>query len=151
MVGRKLFPRYSQHIHYAALSPDGQGLLSYGAVAVCWEVTPAYLGRRASLLDENSFFFYDHYALGQRGATIPPGHRAIWEDRAKLVAAKFASRLTAATGESNLLRLLLQAGRTKKEDDFVEVAIYADGGLDTHDVNMVTLQRSATTPEEIHR
>jgi hypothetical protein len=151
MVGRKLFPRYSQHIHYAALSPDGRGLLSYGAVAVCWEVTPAYLGRRASLLDENSFFFYDHYALGQLGATIPPGHRAIWKDRAKLVAAKLAPRLTAATGESSLPRLLLQAGKTRNEDDFVEIAIYADGALDSDDVSMVTLQRSATTAEEIHR
>jgi hypothetical protein len=56
MVGARLFPTYDQHIYYAALSPDGRGLLSYGPVAVCWEVTPAYLGRRASLIDENSFF-----------------------------------------------------------------------------------------------
>jgi hypothetical protein len=151
MVGAKLFPKYNEHIHYAALSPDGRGLLSYGPVAVCWQVTPAYLGRRASLLDENSFFIYDRHALGQRGTTIPPGHRATWEDRAMLVAAKVAPRLTAATGESSLPGLLLQAGKTRNDDDFVEIAIYADGGLDTHDVSRVTLQRAATTPEETHR
>jgi hypothetical protein len=151
MVGARLFPMYSQHIHYAALSPDGRGLLSYGPVAVCWEVTPAYLGRRASLLDENSFFFYDHYTLGQRGATIPPGHRAMWEDRAKLVIAKIASKLTIVTAESSLPHLLLRAGTTRREDEFVEIAIYADGGLDTQDVSRVTLQSAATTPEEMYR
>jgi hypothetical protein len=150
MVGERLYPRYSQHINYAALSPDGRGLLSYGPVAVCWEVTPTYLGRRASLLDENSFFFYDQYSLGSRGATVPPGHRATWEDRAKLVAAKIAQHLTPATGDG-LRPLLLQAGSTRKEDDFIEIAIYAEGGLDTQDVSKVTLLRAAMTPEEEHR
>lgn len=151
MVGARLFPMYRQHIHYAALSADGRGLLSYGPVAVSWEVTPAYLGRRASLLDENSFFFYDHYALGQRGTTMPPGHRATWDDRGKLVGAKLTPRLTAATAESSLTGLLLQPGRTRKHDDLIEVAIYADGGLDTQDVSMVTVQHAPTTPEEAHR
>ncbi len=151
MVGARLYPMYNEHIQYAALSPDGRGLSSYGPVAVRWDVTPTYLGRRSSLLDENSYTFYDHYGLGLRGATIPPGHRAIWEDRAKLVAVKLAPRLTTATPESNLPGLLLQAGRTRNDDDFVEIAIYADRGLDTRDVNLVTLQRRPGTSEESHR
>jgi hypothetical protein len=75
----------------------------------------------------------------------------MWEDRAKLVIAKIASKLTVATAESSLPRLLLRAGTTRREDEFVEIAIYADGGLDTHDVSRVTLQRAATTPEEMYR
>ena len=151
MVGAKLFPMYHQYIHYAALSPNGHALLSYGPIAVCWEVTPAYLERRASLLDENSFFFYDRYALGQRGSMIPTGHRATWEDRAKLVAAKVSERLTSDANEINLVQLLLKPGATRNEDNFVEIAIYADVGLDTRDVTKVTLQRAPTTSEEVHR
>ena len=96
---------YEEHIQYAALSPDGRGLVSYGPVAVRWEVVPSYLDRRISLFQEDSFIFYDQFKLGDRGATVPPGYRAIWDDRAKLVAAKFASRLTAATAEGSLAGL----------------------------------------------
>lgn len=151
IVGARLFPMYNDHIHYAALSPDGRGLSNYGPVAVRWEVTPTYIGRRASLLEMNSYTFFDHHSLGRRGATIPPGYRAIWDDRANLAAAKIAPRLTPATGEGALPGFMLQSGKTLKDDDFIEVAIYADKGLDTRDVDMVTLQRSAMTPEEAHR
>lgn len=151
MVSARLFPMYGEHIQYAALSPDGRGLASYGSVAVRWDVTPSYLGRRASLLEENSFMFYDRHGLGRRDATIPPGHRAVWEDRAKLMGAKLASRLNPATDESALPGLMLRGGRTRNDDDFIEIAVFADRGLDTRDVNLVTLQRVPTTSEEAHR
>ena len=67
------------------------------------------------------------------------------------MAAKIAPRLTTATGESRLPGLLLQAGKTRNDDNFIEVAIYADGGLDTQDVDMVTVQKSPATSEEAHR
>lgn len=151
MVGDRLFPTYSKHIHYAALSPDGRGLTGYGPIAVRWQVTGIYLGRRTSLLDENSFTFYDHHELGRRGSTVPPGHQAIWEDKSKLVAAKLAPRLSAAIGESSLAALMMVPGKTRRDDDFVEIFIYADAGIDTEDVDMVTVQRPATTSEEAHR
>jgi len=54
-VGGRSFAMYHDHIHYAALSPDGNGLSSsYGPVAVRWKVETTYLGRRISLLEENS-------------------------------------------------------------------------------------------------
>jgi hypothetical protein len=111
MVGARLFPMYDQYILYAALSPDGRGLSSYGTVAVRWEVTANYLARRASLLEENSFHFYDHHALGARGATIPAGYRAIWDDRAKLVTAKLAPRLTVGDERERGVRYVV-TGRT---------------------------------------
>ena len=151
MVGARLFPQYGKHIHYAALSPDGRGLTRYGTVAVRWKVTDFYLGRRVSLLEENSFTFYDHHGLGARGAVIPPGYRATWEERGKLVIAKLAARLTAATSEGSLAGLLLQAGGTRIDHDYVEIAIFADTGLDTVDVDLVSRQRVPTTPEEGYR
>jgi hypothetical protein len=156
MAGEKLYPMYSQHINYAALSLNGRGPESYGPVAVQWQVTPMYLGRRASLLEDNSFTFFGKHALGRHLSTpIPPGYRAIWDDRAKLVVAKLAPDLTSATGENKLPGLLLKDGGGRAAEEFIEVAIYAsatpDGGLDTEDVDLVTVQKAATTSEENHR
>lgn len=113
MVAARLFPVYGAHIHYAALSPNGRGLTTYGegSIGVRWQVTPHYLGARASLLEENSFMFYDHHGLGTRGAVPPAGYQATWEDRAKLVVAKLAPRLTPATSEASLPDLLLHTGK----------------------------------------
>ena len=151
IVGARLFPTYHKHIHYAALSPDGRGLSNYGAVAIRWWVAPTYLGQRASLLEVNSFMFFDRHSLGQRSAQIPLGFRAVWEDRMKLAATKLGPRLTAATAVRALADLLLQPGATRADDDFIEVAIYAEEGLDTEDVDLVTLQSRASTAEDSHR
>ena len=115
------------------------------------EVPGAAVGGRASLLEENSYTFFDHHGLGDRRAAIPASYRAIWEERAKLAVAKLAARLTAATSEGSLGGLLLHAGATRPDDDYIEIAIYADAGLDTVDVDLVTQLRAPTTPEEQHR
>jgi hypothetical protein len=151
MVGDRLCPMYKEHIQYAALSPDGRGLSSYGPVAVRWDVLPNYLEQRISLIEENSFTFYDQHELGRLDATIPAGCRAIWEDRAKLAAAKLAARLTTATAESSLPGLLMHAGATRKDDEFVEIFIFADKGLETREVDLVTIERAPMTAEESHR
>jgi hypothetical protein len=65
-----------------------------------------------------------------------------------LVVAKLAPRLTTATSESSLPDLLLHPGGARSDDEFVEIAIYEEQGLDTKDVNRVTLQRAPTTSEE---
>jgi hypothetical protein len=152
IVGGRLFPAYKQHIQYAALSPNGRGLEnSYGPMAMRWQVTPEYLGRRSSLIEDNSYIFFRKNSLGDLNAPVPPGYQSIWEDRAKLAAAKLAPRLTSATGQSDLLGILLHEGPNRKLDEFIEVAIYAEGGLDTEDVDRVTVQRPPATSEEGHR
>lgn len=151
-MGDKLFPTYKQHIHYAALSPNGKGLeRSYGPVAVRWQVTPEYLVRRSSLLEENSYIFYGKHGLGVLNSKVPPGYQSGWEDRAMLASAKLGPRLTSATGENELPELLLRQGIDRYQDQFIEIAIYAEEGLDTQDVDMVTIQRSPATPEDHHR
>ena len=71
-VGARLFASYDQHIAYAALSPDGRGLSSYGEVMVSWRVTMDYLGKRMSLLEENSYVFHERHGLGRLGSAPPP-------------------------------------------------------------------------------
>ena len=72
-VGARLFASYDQHIAYAALSPDGRGLSSYGEVMVSWRVTMDYLGKRMSLLEENSYVFHERHGLGRLGSAPPRG------------------------------------------------------------------------------
>jgi hypothetical protein len=67
------------------------------------------------------------------------------------VAAKLTPRLTTAMAESSLAGLLMRAGATRKDDEFVEIFIYAAEGLETRDVDLVTVQRAPMTPEEGHR
>ena len=150
-VGARLFASYNQHIAYAALSPDGRGLSSYGKVMVSWRVTRDYLGKRISLLEENSYVFHERHGLGRLGSAPPAGYFSTWHDRAKLVGAKLGPRLTISTDRAELNTLLLRAGDNRDDDDFVEIMIYADKGIDTHDVSRVLIQIAPSTPEEHHR
>ena len=150
-VGARLFAAYDQHIAYAALSPDGRGLSSYGKVMVSWRVTTDYLGKRISLLEENSYDFYERHGLGRLGSTPPAGHVSTWDDRAKLVGAKLGPHLTVSTDSAKLDAMLLRSGGSREDDDFVEIMIYADKGIDTQDVSRVLIQVAPSTPEEHHR
>ena len=150
-VGARLFASYDQHIAYAALSPDGRGLSSYGKVMVSWRVTRDYLQKRMSLLEENSYSFYERHGLGRLGSTPPAGYLSTWDDRAKLVGAKLGPHLTIATDRAKLNTLLLRSEVNRADDDFVEIMIYADKGIDTQDVDRVLIQVPPSTPEEHHR
>jgi hypothetical protein len=140
MVGTRLFPAYFQHIHYAALSPNGRGLTSYGNIALSWKVTENYLERRISVHEENSYDFFEKHELGKRSATVPVGYAGVWTDRRKVVIAKLAPRLTGATASATLPSMLLRSATSRSGDDFIEIAVYADQGLDTIDVDCVTVQ-----------
>ena len=142
MVGAKLFPGYKENMQYAALSPDGRGLMNYGPVTLQWDVKKHYLGIRATLIEENSYMLFKRLGLGDPETPIPAGYRAIWEDRVKLAVAKHANRLTPATDESELVNLLISPADDFADDEFVEVVIYTEKGLDTVDVTMVTVQKS---------
>jgi hypothetical protein len=151
-VGERLFPSYAKHIQYAALSPHGRGLeQSYGPVALRWQVTREYLGRRSSLIEENSYTFFGKHALGRSSTPVPTGYQSVWEDRAKLATAKLAPQITPSTAVNDLESLLLRQGSDRYHDEYIEIAIYADEGLDGHDIDMVTVERSPTTAEESHR
>ena len=150
-VAVRLYPGYGRHLAYAALSPDGRGLANYGKIVVLWTVTPEYLCKRSSLLKENSYAFYDKHSLGELGSVPPRGCRSTWKDRAKLVAAKLASRLTPSTSLEDTKNIILKSGADRYNDDFVEIVIYDDTGVDVEDVNSVRIQIPPSTPDEHHR
>ena len=80
--------------------------------------------RRASLLRENAFDFYERYHLGDRDAEEAPGWRAVWADRALLGVAQLEPALMAAMSSADLPTLVLSVGATKQEDRFLEVHMF---------------------------
>jgi hypothetical protein len=47
--------------------------------------------------------------------------------------------------------LLLRQGPDRYQDEFIEIAIYADDGLDEQDVDMIAIQRAPASPDEVYR
>lgn len=146
MVNERVYPGYGRHLQYGLLSPDGRGLPNYGPVAVRWRVDPHYLATRATLLEENEFNFFETHNLGGLGTVVPPGYRAVWEDRVKLVVAKLTPKLNASVGVGEISDLLMSAGAERRSDNFVEVVIYARGGIDSRDVDQLALLEPLTDP-----
>jgi hypothetical protein len=103
---------------HAALAVRGQGLTSYGSVAL--RLDSRAIEGRASLLDENSFTFCRKYRR-----PFPPGHLATWETRGELVLALFGERL-AALPEDDFASLLLFSEGDRETDRFVEVHIWGE-------------------------
>jgi hypothetical protein len=119
-----LFPGYKEEIRFAALTLDGAGLSSYGECS--FVLREDMIAHRASVYEENSAVFL------QRHAYEPPlGHRAPWEDRAKLCVAKLAGRIETGMPESQFPSILLRAGSSPGDDDFVEVHIWGPMSLRT--------------------
>ena len=124
-----LFPNYFRHIRFAALSLDGIGLSSFGACSIA--LRDEMIAHRASVFEENSVLFVEHHgvATGNRAGsvlpgTVPPGYRAIWNDRAKLCAAKLHPRIDAGTGSGEYSGLLMRQGATSEDHEFVEAHIF---------------------------
>lgn len=117
LADETLFPAYRDQIRFAALSLDGVGALSYGEFSLT--LRDEMIAHRASLFERNSA-----QLLAELNYTLPPGYRAVWEDRAKLGIAKLAARVNPGTTEADFSQLVLRQGKTSGEEDFVEVHVW---------------------------
>jgi len=121
-VDAKIHPGYEKDIIDAALSPDGRGLTGYGEITL--RLREDAVERRASVLRENAFDFYERYDLGKRDAQEALGWRAVWADRVRLGVAHLAAALTPAMSAGALPGLMLSVGATRREDRYIEVHIF---------------------------
>jgi hypothetical protein len=121
-VDAKIHPGYEKDIINAALSPDGRGLTGYGEITL--RLREDAVERRATVLRENAFDFYERYDLGKRDALEAPGWRAVWADRTLLGVAHLESSLTPAMSPAALPDLVLWVGTTRREDHYIEVHIF---------------------------
>jgi hypothetical protein len=124
-VSGMLFGSYAAQIRYGVLSLNSFGLSTYGLVAA--RLRDVTIKERVSFTEWNSFTFCER-VVGS-SMMVPPGHRAVWGNRADLAAAKLQTRVNKGQGESDWQGILVQSdGANRADDDFVEAHIF--GGFD---------------------
>ncbi len=117
-----LFGPYREQIRFAALSLDGRALANYGEMS--WVLREDMIAHRASVFEENSVLFMKHHKIRRdRAHKLPRGRRASWPERSKLCVAKLAGKIDATTAASDFPGILLRAGKTTADHDFVEVHV----------------------------
>lgn len=127
-----MFPHYAKEIRFAALSLDGVGVTDYGSCSMV--LRNLAISERATVFEENSLEFCRSRELGV-GRPVPPGYRAVWEERDLLVCAKFVGHLSPSTTDDSFPGIL------KSGKDFVEVHIY--GSLHRGSIERIVVKRSA--------
>lgn len=126
-VDEALFGCQGKKVHYAALSLELKGLSAYGE---CCLHLSEKIKDCACLLRQNSFK-YD-------SAMIPPGHRAVWQERHKLAVAKLAPQIVGQK-EEHFASILLIDRKDKHKDDFIEVHIFGESTLSIDYIERATL------------
>jgi hypothetical protein len=111
-----------REMHFAALATSAVGPTAYGpCTLIC---ATKYIEKRASTFEKNSCqFFIERGGVVPEPDKIPKGYRSTWAERGKLALAKLGMRLVAGMTSEQFAPLLLHAGATTAEDDFVEVHI----------------------------
>ena len=137
-----LFPAYRENIRFAALSLDGVGLPNYGSCSLM--LRSNMISRRASVFQENSVLFMEHHGISLSNPDLPKGFRATWNDRAKLCVAKLAGNIDSTTKPIQYSRLLVKAGATSADDEFVEVHIWGP-------ISVLTMERVSVIEPKTRR
>jgi hypothetical protein len=139
-----LFPGYKKEMRFAALTLDGIGLTNYGS---CWIVfREEMIAHRASVFEENSALFVERHKIEiSRNPNLPKGHRATWDERAKLCVAKLSGKVDSTTRSDKYSGLLLKQGATSEDDEFIEVHIWGP-------MTALTMERvTVTDPKSRYR
>lgn len=114
----RLFPYYREHISFAVLSANGLGPPFYGACALTF--AEELIAHRATVFEENSVNFMRGLNFGE----LPPGHRATWQRRGQLAAAKLGTRLKPGMTSTAIQELLMTQSPSDSNPDFVETHIF---------------------------
>lgn len=117
-----LFGEVGKHITYAALSSNGLGLSSYGSMSVT--LVEAAISHRASLMETNSYLFFEANSSAILASTPPLGYRATWLDRIKLGVSKLAGQLRKGMSDLDLDELILSSDGDRSLDNFIEIHIF---------------------------
>lgn len=130
-------PTYFEHLNFAALSLDGEGMTCYGPYTVV--LREDTFAHRATVFTENPFDFLKAHQV-VAGASPPMGHRALWDARSDLAFAKLASKHS-FTPEANLPLLVMGPNRSSHECDYIEVHIF--GTIHASSIELVRGPRPA--------
>jgi len=135
------FGQNKDEIRFAALSCNGAGLTNYGECTMV--LGERFVAHRTSLFETNTARFLERGGIFQAGKSpaVPPGLRAIWDDRGKLATAKLAARVSTTTTDAEFPALLLTPGTTSDDDEYVEAHIF--GPLTIRSFSNVTLPKAS--------
>jgi hypothetical protein len=142
-----LFPGYKDSIRFGALSLDGEGVHNYGECYITLKLR--MVKHRTSLYTDNNVVFtvYEQKAAMADAENLERGHRATWDERHKLCIAKLGSGLDAKLAPGDFAKLLLQQGRTTKDDRFVELHIW--GPITIRSVQSVRVRQRHNRPRKV--
>ena len=148
MVDNRVFGRYFDFMFFFALTLKGEiALKSYGSVSFIIK-DDNFLELNASLLEENSFFFFDKHKLGSRDSMLPVGYQSVWRDRAMLAVAKCESLFTPVLKKSEFCTMLLSSNGDREHDCYIEIVVYGESGqLDISKFGRVQLGERLVTRE----
>ena len=133
-----------------ALSADGRGLTSYGPVTMAI-ADQVFLNLRGSLLERNTYKFYDEHHLGDRKSVLPVGYRSDWNGKSILAAAKLEPELNRSSSLGDIDEALLTVTPDRETDEYIEVHIFAQGGIRREKFSSVKLQQMLTEEEDQDR
>lgn len=133
-----LFPFYKDKIKFAALSLDGMGVTSYGTCSMV--LKDLAIADRSTVFEENSLDFCKSRKLGF-GNPVPPGYRAVWDQRDLLGCAKLHPRLEEKTDDASFVTVLRSGG------DFIEVHIY--GRLHRGSFERIVVRKPLDGPDRV--
>ncbi len=139
-----LFPHYRQHIRFAALSLDCQGVGHYGGCSIVFKETA--IRKRATVFEENSLSFCAKRKLGV-GRPVPPGYRALWEERDRLAIAKLGTSLELGSNSDDFPKVLQKKSEKPEQQNFIEVHIY--GPLHRRSIERVVTQKPTPRADRI--
>lgn len=110
---------------YAALTLHDEGLQSYGPISLLLK-TPK-IAERTTVFEANSFTLFKSFqSAGWKAiGPIPTGSSTIWEHRSTLVACKIGTTYCTTHPVPDVAKLLLQPGKARNEDEFVELHIFS--------------------------
>ena len=111
-----LFPHYRDQIRFAALSLDGLGAKGYGDCSLV--LRDIAIRDRTTVFEENSLYFCRDRGLGV-GRPVPPGYRAVWDERDQLAVAKLEPLLLPGIRSRDFPGVLLRVSGKPPREDFV--------------------------------
>ena len=101
MADQRVFPNYFEKICFGALTIDGRGVPGYGNCALVFREQA--IRKRATVFEENSLDFCRRLKF----ASVPPGHRANWQEKGKLAIAKLKEKLKGNVRAEDFAGILL--------------------------------------------
>jgi hypothetical protein len=142
-IESKVFPNYHRNIVFGVLSLTDTGNTAYGEASI--KLRNAAIKQRSTVFEEPLFPFLRSRSIGVTEAT-PHGHRAPWNDRSRLCAAKIGSRLRAETNPSDYQSLILDP-KNETESDCIEVHVF--GPVHRRAIETVTCKRPSRREDRL--